>query len=229
MSFAEKFNLGDTTLLSEKQLEYWGEKCTEYDNITSFALDRAKKNFYLKKETLKIQLRMNPDIPECDYNEMQELQQKQRELKKELDPKYAGFITVNPKGNTLENFDQLKKQVEKCISKYWVNEYCYCYEQRSDSEEDIKGIHCHILLKRNIKPSHFEREIRNTFKNLVQIPSKHIDIQYKKKEWLKDKVEYMKGNKTGEGKDLKVKVDKIMRSKLGIEELYYSPDFFSLL
>ena len=116
----------------------------------------------------------------------------------------------------------MDKLVKKCLSKYWITDYAYCYEQRSDNADDIHGLHAHILLTRNLKPSHCKREIQSTFKSIVGIPDKHINIQFKKKEWIPDKINYMLGNKTGEGKEPKTEVDKLMRKTLGIEDIYYS-------
>lgn len=180
----------------------------------------AEKEFYLRKERLKIQLRINTSIPKSEYEEMDKLLATQKEKNKENDPNFAVFITINPKNNKLSDFKALKDKVEKCITKYWVTDYCYCYEQRSDDQTNIHGLHAHILLTRNLKPSHIKREIQSTFKTIVGIPDKHINIQYKKKDWIPDKIEYMTGTKTGDGKDTKQIIDKIMRKTLGIEDIY---------
>lgn len=187
----------------------------------------AEQEFYLKKERMKIQLELNTNIPEEEYKEMEKFQNLLKEKKKSNLPNYCGFVTVNPEKNHLEDFEQLDKRVKKCLSKVWVTDYAYCYEQRSTDENDIHGLHCHILLIRGIKPKHFEREIRSSFKAIVRNDQLHVNIQYKRKEWIPDKLEYMKGLKTGDGKDLKIPVDKIMREKLGIEDMYYSENLIS--
>lgn len=208
----------------EDIVEYRNQQFALQINYKQRAQALAEQEFYFKKERIKIQLELNSSISKEDYQEMESLQEQLSQKKKQKDPKYAAFITISPKKNTLDGFQELDKLVKKCLSKYWVTNYAYCYEQRSADENNIHGLHCHILLIRGIKPSHMEREIRNTFKNIVGIPNKHIDIQYKRKEWIHDKLEYMKGNKTGDGKDQKVKIDLKMREILKIEPIYFSEE-----
>lgn len=144
------------------------------------------------------------------------------ETENSVDPKYFAFITVNPRDNTLDFFDVLHKHVKKCVNKRWVTQYAYCYEQRSTDPDNIYGLHCHMILHRGTKrPCELEREVKSTFKHLCG-DSRHIDIQWKKKEWLKDKEQYMNGKKYGEGKDAKVEVDEIMYKKLGLTQRIFS-------
>ncbi len=215
--------------LTDQQISRIVELGIRYDDFKLKAIDKAEEEFYVKKERLKIKLRLNSNIPECEYEEMDKLLATQKEKKKEDDPNYALFITVSPKDNLLTDFKSLDDKVQKCLSKYWITDYAYCYEQRSDDPENIHGLHTHILLTRNLKPSHSKREVQSTFKTIVGIPDKHINIQFKKKEWIKDKIDYMLGNKTGEGKDKKTEIDKIMRQTLGIETIYYSKNCGYLL
>lgn len=207
--------------LSPGEIEGVIKKALAYEQFKEIANIRAQEEFYIKKERLKIKLRLNKNIPSYEYDEMEELIKQSKELKKNDDLKYAAFITINPKLNLIDDFEQLSKFVHKCLSKHWVNEYAYCYEQRSQDEENIHGLHVHILLTRHTKPSHLEREVRSTFNSIIGHP-KHIDIKYKKKEWINDKLDYMSGKKTDEGKPEKVVVDKLMRQTLGIEDIYYS-------
>lgn len=225
---AELYNI-DPSTLTEEELDRVISKFQRYRELKEKAQNNAEQDFYLQKERMKIKLKLNDNIPQMEYEEMDELKEKLKDLKKSQDPKHTAFITINPKENTLEGFKELSKKVEKCISKHWIQDYAYCYEQRSTDANDIHGLHAHILLTRNIKPSHLEREVRSTFKSVVGIPDKHINIQWKRKEWIKDKYEYMLGNKTGEGKDLKTPIDDIMRKSLGIEKIYTSENFFLLL
>lgn len=225
MTIAEDFNL-DLGVMGEKDVEAFMVNYRRYSAIKEKAKLKAEEEFYLKQERAKIKLGLNKSIPEFEIKESEDLEAKLKELKKNNDPKYGVFITVNPKMNTLQGFKELNEKVRKCISKVWVTDYCYCYEQRSADKDNVNGLHVHILLKRGIKPSHTEREVRSCFKTLVGIPSKHIDIQYKRKDWFQDKIDYMKGNKTGEGKIEKTIVDTHMRQLLEIEDLYSSQDFF---
>lgn len=224
------------TLRGKNSTDEWTDKddatFQEYNDLQIIKKEAARKalvEFYLQKERLKIKAGKNKKIFQEDLEEVEELKLIVKEQQKSLDPKYALFITINPKENGLSGYKELDKKVQKCITKYWVSDYAYCYEQRSTDPEAITGLHTHILLTRGShKPSHCEREIISTFKGLCG-NLKHINIQYKRKEWVKDKLEYMLGMKTGEGKDEKVEIDEVMRNILDIPPIIHDgfTDFFS--
>lgn len=212
---------------SQATLDSEVEKRLRKYKMKQAALLKATEEFYLKNERMRIQLELNDDISKEDYEESRRLKQLVKDKKKEADSKYACFITINPKENKLTDFQKLDNCVKKALSKCWVTDYCYCYEQRSNDPHDIHGLHTHILLRRNTRPSNLEREIRNTFKGIVGKPDKHIDIKYIKKEWINDKLEYMSGHKTGtdqsgKPKQDKVPIDIVMRNELGIKHIYYN-------
>ncbi len=224
-SVREQFNLSGN--MTDDEIEHFMVNTYEpFRRKQQRAKVKAEEEYYLKNERAKIKLGLNRDIPEYYIKETEDLEQQLKELKKNNDPKYGVFITVSPKANSLKDFKKLDEKVRNCISKVWVTDYCYCYEQRSADKDNIKGLHAHILLKRGIKPFHTEREVRSTFNSLVELPKKHIDIQYKRKDWFKDKIAYMRGDKTGEGKSEKVLVDTHMRQLLEIQDLYSSENFF---
>jgi len=223
-SIAEQFGI-NTDQMSNEEIDVFVNGYRVYSELKEKAELKAQEEFYLKKERMRIQLGLNKSIPTFEMEEFENLQEKIKEKKKENDPKFGCFITVNPSENTLAGFEKLKEKVDKCLSKVWVTDYAYCYEQRSTNPENIFGLHVHILLKRGIRPKHTEREVQNTFKSICG-NLRHVDIQYKRKEWFNDKIEYMRGKKTGEGKLEKVEVDRVMRDYLGIDEIYSSENFF---
>jgi len=205
-----------------------------YQEIQTFKREAEKlalKEYYLQLERMKIKAGKNLKIFSTDLTEMESYKESLKETKLQNDPKYALFITINPECNDISGYTELNKRVEKCVAKYWITDYAYCYEQRSTDATLINGLHCHILLTRGShKPSHCEREIRSTFSSLCG-NSKHINIQYKKKEWINDKLNYMLGDKTGDGKEEKTLIDTEMRKTLGIEKIKYAgySEFFSNL
>lgn len=139
------------------------------------------------------------------------------------------FITINPqKGIDLDIF---LKAVNKCISKKWITKYAYTIEQSETKQfyEDRIAVgssdvrfHLHLIILDKYKPSHVQREIRNTFKSFVGNADQNslINIQQKPAEYLQDKIDYIKGKKTGEGKSDKVIGDNIFRTLFGLKPYY---------
>lgn len=196
----------------------------EWQDAYDAAKIQARKQIMMKLAKAE----MEESIPQYLKDKLMKVESRIKESKDERDPKYFAFVTINPENNKFEDYQALNILVEKCVSKYWVTQYAYCYEQRSDDADNIFGLHCHcIFIRAGKRPSELEREIRSTFSKCVGIPNLHINIQYKRKEWLQDKVDYMKGLKTGEGKDTKVSIDSIMRSRLKIPDYVSNMELFS--
>lgn len=209
----------------EKELQRVYDYVQELRKLQEEADLQAVKQFYTKMANLRIKLKQHTAIPESAYAEMESLKSELSKKSENDDEKYAAFITVNPAASTIKDFDALRVKVERCVSKRWVKKYQYCYEQRSSDPENIHGLHAHILIRREIKPSHTEREIRSTFAKLVGDPKRHIHISWKKLAWVDDKLEYMNGHKTGVASDdvkksEKTPVDDEMRRRLGIQKTY---------
>lgn len=132
------------------------------------------------------------------------------------------WLTVSPKPDvTIEQFKKiLHKQANR---KLWC-EYKYVIEQRGKTEEEVgKGIHAHLLLKRNPETEYksTRRQCDNGFKNIVDTKLSFVYYwQECRADFLADKLEYMIGVKTGDGKDVKQKMDIIFRQKNNIKNIY---------
>lgn len=137
------------------------------------------------------------------------------------------WLCVNP--NSTFTFKEFQGLVSKMVSKVWVDEYVYVYEQRGITEEEAgKGFHLHAIIKKpeNKKPSHCIRELGSTFKKCCDVSNYHffqvkfIDIPEKDR-----KLEYILGTKesTDENqKDLKQLIDKVWRVKNKIDPYFFS-------
>ena len=132
------------------------------------------------------------------------------------------WITINPKPEI--KFDVFRKKIEKLVNRKLFTRVEYAFEQRGNTEDDIHGWHCHILGLRNLnyKPYKCKQNIKNTVKSLVgNVESDHqVNIQVIGEDFAKDKEQYFKGLKTGEGKDAKQIVDRIWRKKEGLQPFY---------
>lgn len=93
-------------------------------------------------------------------------------------------------------------------------------EQRSDSETiPYHGYHCHLLFKRDRKPSQVEKALNDNFRDLCGTDY-HINIQsHREANLCYGRYDYMNGTKKKSGKDLKVQRDVTMREEFGIPHL----------
>ncbi len=169
-----------------------------------------------------------PDSPEI-FRDLFKLEQKNKDRLREKtadahNNRYF-FITINPPP-TIE-LSVLMKKVEKycdrviCVQSQWV------FEQRAVSADLAgTGLHCHMLVERNLnyKPCKFKDYTRNAFKCLFthnnHLSNSLLNIRPCSKDFLKDKMEYLMGEKTGEGKKEKQDIDIIWREKNNIKPFY---------
>nr|QNG40987.1 hypothetical protein [Pygoscelis antarcticus]QNG40989.1 hypothetical protein [Pygoscelis antarcticus]QNG40991.1 hypothetical protein [Pygoscelis antarcticus]QNG40994.1 hypothetical protein [Pygoscelis antarcticus]QNG40996.1 hypothetical protein [Pygoscelis antarcticus] len=132
------------------------------------------------------------------------------------------FITVNPPP-TLSLNDFLN-QISKTMTKNWIDSYLYVIEQRGENETDIgKGVHTHILLKltKHKKQSEITREIKNTWKKVLDVDNYHIlNIKYIDDLEQKRKQNYILGTKTESVKHLKQAYDIIYRKNNKLQKYY---------
>lgn len=128
----------------------------------------------------------------------------------------------------------LKKLKKHCQSKMYKS-YMYVIEQREttfDPSQNFVGQHVHLLLRRNTNKYCFSQVKRNakaTWDLWCDVNNDSIfNIRECPERFIKDKVNYMLGLKTGNNKPEKVEVDKVWRQALKIKEFYESEDkFFS--
>ncbi len=134
------------------------------------------------------------------------------------------WVTVNPIPTI--TIDQFKLIVEKFIKKKQIFHYYYTFEQRSPTEENMGlGLHVHLLFNYTNKTQSIKDMVNGHFKQCVQHPM-HIHIRRCPTAFMNDKITYMLGEKTGEGKLQKVEIDKLWKIKHSIQFNYKSAYFF---
>lgn len=147
--------------------------------------------------------------------------------KKNIDNKFGNvlFITINPRPDI--ELTTFIKSMNKFISKVWIEDYIYVYEQRGTTEEESgKGFHAHILLwKPDNKKSHeVIRETKNTFKNICSIDNPSIlNIKNCKEEDIPKRKNYMLGIKNTEtdpSKQVKQEIDLTWRIRNNLLNYY---------
>jgi len=198
-------------------------------DIEKLKIEEEKKFFqqqYKKNLNMKFQL-------ETLGNTMLKLKQEQENLKDKLKEQMAKdhnngylFITINPKGevepyNKLHKFEKL---ILKFINRNFIEEAWAVIEQRGTTEEYAgTGYHAHIELRRNLnyRPSDIIKGAKNTFKSLCDTKNPALlNCQIHGEDFHKDKLEYIEGVKTGEGKDEKQEIDKIFRKNYNLQTVY---------
>lgn len=133
------------------------------------------------------------------------------------------FITINPPPTlSLEVFINT---INKTMSKNWIDGYIYVIEQRGENEEELgKGFHTHILLKltEHKRKSQTDREIKNTWKKILDVDNYHIlNLKYIDDAEQKRKQGYILGEKSEEIKHKKQKMDIVYRQKNNLNKYYF--------
>ena len=202
------------------------------DDLEELRIQEEKKFFqqqYKKNLTMKFELGTLG-------SHMLQLKEEQEDLRDKLKAKTARdhnngylFITVNPKVSTAdvmfkEKLHKFEKSIIKFINRNFVEEAWAVIEQRGvASGEAGQGYHAHIELRRNLnyRPSDIIKGAKNTFKTYCDVKNPNLlNCQIHGEDFHKDKLEYIEGVKTGEGKDLKQIVDKTFREKNNLQVVY---------
>lgn len=133
------------------------------------------------------------------------------------------WITVNPNNKVCMN--DIKYKVESFVKRKIVSNYIYVYEQRGTSQETCgNGKHVHLLIRKakNIMPTVFKRDAKNSFKSITDVKNSSIfNMHSCPVDYLKDKYNYMLGDKTGDKKDIKCKWDLTFREKYKLNKIYF--------
>lgn len=178
---------------------------------------KAASSEFLKKKYLE---QLNKQYDDGDIHDVLSQSLKAKLDKKEECKSTWVFITINPKDDS--NVDVFISTVHKAVSKKWISEARYVFEQRSELPGVFSGFHCHILIKRGTKPpSQVRNEFNGTFRSLVG-SLRHIDFKWATDKTYVNFLKYIEGNKE-DGKLSKVNVDKEWRAIKGLRDTYSVP------
>lgn len=138
------------------------------------------------------------------------------------------FVTINPKPTV--TLEELKTACEKLVNRQMFSAYALAFEQRASAPEEAgKGFHVHILMRRNLnyKPCRIKKNMCNTIKNICNVQDSRVfNVQFIGEDFALDKMKYIKGGKTGDGKDLKMDIDDIFRKNNNLEKIYEHGQMF---
>lgn len=144
--------------------------------------------------------------------------------KTEIDEKSKYYwICVNP-NEKIVPLSMFRDKMEKMMSKAWIKNYLYVYEQRGENEGEAgKGYHLHAIIE---KPhdkgyKHIFREITNSVNAVCDASSFNFFRFEAISEAEKDrKIIYCTGRKADPSKWLKQDMDAIWRPKVNIKPFY---------
>ncbi len=191
-------------------------------------IDASLENFTKRKVEGIIKMKYDAQTLGEKWTKVKEYEKKTRmELKEAVAKEHNNgyvFVTINPNNDcTLQKFETL---VDKFVKRNMFKSYRYVFEQRGTTEETAgKGLHAHILLKRNLdyKPCLVTKNSKNTFKNIAKVDNPAIlNIQHIGADFAKDKDEYMTQVKDDEIKAEKQVIDRYFRDKMNLKHVYGS-------
>lgn len=153
------------------------------------------------------------------YVEKFKFLKKQEEIKE--NSKYI-FITINPNAYiTLQDFIN---KINKLMSKKWISNYLYVYEQRGETPVELgKGFHFHCILE---KPktkcyNHIIRELANSANAVCDTSNFHFfNIKSISEEECHRKIIYITGAKADIEKHKKQDMDILWRQQQNIKSFY---------
>jgi len=163
--------------------------------------------------------KLQDDIYFRMYEERYAHLKKQQEISE--NSKYI-FITINP-NSQITLLDFINKMT-KMMSKKWITNYLYVYEQRGETEAELgKGFHFHCILE---KPktkayAHMIRELSNSANSVCDTSNFHFfNIKSISEEECQRKIIYITGRKADDAKHLKQDMDILWRQKSNLLSFY---------
>lgn len=132
------------------------------------------------------------------------------------------FLTINPNPNiTLQEFISI---MNKMMTKPWINEYLYVYEQRGEEEGECgKGYHFHAIIKKptNKSYAHILRELSSSANKVCDSSvSNFFNLKSISEEEKERKIIYITGAKADESKHKKQKMDIPFRQRNNLLSFY---------
>ncbi len=127
------------------------------------------------------------------------------------------FITFNPKENDI---NKLKEYINIVLKTIHISKYVYNFEWRNHEQET--GLHCHMLLDGNLgKITQHLTRTKHKFNGRIDGSKGNNPGNYKiPKSWWQDKINYMNGETEDEEKNQKKKLDKKLRKKNNLLDIY---------
>jgi len=132
------------------------------------------------------------------------------------------FLTINPNPHiTIGEFVSI---ITKMMSKPWIQNYLYVYEQRGEDEGECgKGFHFHAIIKKqpNKVPSHILRELASSANKVCDTSCiNFFNLKNISEEEKERKIIYLTGSKADEHKHKKQEMDIPFRQRNNLLSFY---------
>jgi len=132
------------------------------------------------------------------------------------------FLTINPNPHIL--LGEFVSVITKMMSKPWIQNYLYVYEQRGEDEGECgKGFHFHAIIKKpaNKVPSHITRELASSANKVCDTSCIHFfNLKNISEEEKERKIIYLTGTKADEHKHKKQEMDIPFRQRNNLLSFY---------
>lgn len=192
-------------------------------------MEKHGEEYYLEQRMINRGLGMEYDI---EYHKLQDdiyyrlnkerysYLEKSAQIKE--NSKYY-WICVNP-NTAIVPFSMFFNKMEKMMSKKWITNYLYVYEQRGEDEGEAgRGYHFHAIIEKphNKSYTHIFREISNSVNAVCDSSNFNYFVFSAISEEEKNrKIIYTTGRKADSSKWLKQDMDVVWRNKINLKSYY---------
>jgi len=175
---------------------------------------------YTEELKTPAQIALENGIYERMFKERYELMNRQAETAEKA--KYM-FVSVNP-NPALVLLPEFVKQMTKMMSKKWIVNSLYVYEQRGDNLADVgKGFHFHAIIEKPQGKKNFEimRELKNTANTVCDTTKDNFfNVQWMGEAEKDRKIVYITGRKADPAKHAKQDMDIVFREREKLKSYY---------
>jgi len=192
-------------------------------------MEKHGDDYYLEQKAIHNALGIEYDI---DYHKLEDsiyykvYEERFAYLKKSAEIKENSkyyWICVNP-NEKIVPFGMFKEKMEKMMSKKWITNYLYVFEQRGEHEGEAgRGYHFHAIIEKpkNKSYTHIFREISNSVNAVCDSSNFNYFVFSAISEEEKErKIVYTTGRKADSAKWKKQDMDIIWRNKMGLKSHY---------
>lgn len=225
--FPEVKNLDD---YDQHDLELFNNYKSQLEELKFSAIKTAIKDKYTQYYKKLIDEEQYQHFPGYAGEELKKVHKLKQKADNITDIKQGNnshcFFTINfkPEYSTEEGATEVHNELKKFTkeSKFVSDKFAYAIEQRSDNEENINGLHAHIIFEKgNNAPSKIQRAFKGKFFDKYVGSPACLDYRYITSDKVTQKLDYILGVKSKE-KMGKVLIDRVIRPRWNLPQIYHN-------